>query len=719
MADPRFKNDFKHVVNHGVRMKKQVLVAIAIVLCSIAFGTVDSVAQQIFNQFRQPELVVGRPYRDVDICPVSRSNKTIIPASSFVLAPTNVNDVDDGYAYVQFPSGFQLNYNGAIYTGIYVSVNGFATFDATKLVSAKQSIGLFLNSASYPDNVVAPFWGDHRLRTNLDIINGYMPSEISYTLDVDRNENCDTAVYTRINPITGVQESFVRRVLIIQWKNLNINDQSINSSVGNFQARLYEAGAAENYQGDIEFAYGQIGGNPFTSNTVVVTRGATVGIKGNNGFPGFLSDFWNGLVWVPQIGGNTRTDSTSRWQPSDGRSDAIIRFSSIRYLTFNVWGFGDADTSGAQGQRHEGLAQNRRVTANDARVIMRSMVTRRLLDSVWKRQAYQGDVNHSGRYYFTKLNRAFTADSTNPLISPIPPHIVIWRRTIDVEQYFPLQSITSTTGKQVLRVMNESEGLYGVGGKAPDVSNLGQIYYEVTEYDAGLIMRYLSGRLPGLPWIYDNDTTGPDFGKVSTDLVADNVSFGTPTSIGSDLVRIPVYLNGSINGTFAFKIELPEIASVTTVDIENSNIDADYSHDVAVVLGNGAFSSSIPVAYVTVRAADVYRVGGIRFNEVAKQDQVINGDAVAGSSSIASSPNPMSTSTTVAVNVPVSGTYTVRVFDTFGKSVATIFNGTANAGTLSATWNGTDATGMLVAPGAYIVRVDGATSTSIMISVVR
>lgn len=700
-------------------MKKQVLVALAIVLCSIAFGAVDGVAQQIFNQFRQPELVVGRPYRDVDICTVSRSNKNIIPPSSFVLAPTNVNDLDDGYAFVQFPVGFQLNYNGAIYTGIYVSINGFATFDATKLVPAKQSIGLFLNSASYPDNVVAPFWGDHRLRTNIDIINGYMPSEISYTFDVDRDEDCDTAVYTRINAVTGLSETFIRRVLIIQWKNLNINDQSVNSSVGNFQARLYEAGAAENYQGDIEFAYGQIGGNPYTANTVVVTRGATVGIKGNNGFPGFLSDFWNGLIWVPQIGANSRTDSTSIWQPSNGRSDAIIRFASIRYLTFNIWGFGDADTSGADGQRHAGLPQNRRVTANDARVIMRSMVTRRLLDSVWKRQAYQGDVNHSGRYYFTKLNRAFTGDSINQAINPIPPYIVIWRRTIDVEQFFPLQSVTATTGKQVLRVMNESEGLYGVGGKAPDISNLSQIYYEVTEYDAGLIMRYLSGRLPGLPWIYDNDTTGPDFGKLSTDLIADNVSFGTPTSIGKDLVRIPVYINGSINGTFGFKLELPEIASVTGVDLENGNVDVDFSSDVAVVIGNGAFTSASPVAYVTVKSADMYRVGGIRFNEAPKEDQIINGGVVVGAGSMASSPNPMNTSTTVAVNVPVSGTYTVRVFDAFGKSIATIFNGTANAGTLSATWNGTDANGMLVAPGAYIVRVDGATTTSMMISVVR
>ena len=55
-------------------MKKQVLIASAIVLCSFAIGAVEGVAQQIFNQFRQPKLVVGLPYRDIDACPTSSLN---------------------------------------------------------------------------------------------------------------------------------------------------------------------------------------------------------------------------------------------------------------------------------------------------------------------------------------------------------------------------------------------------------------------------------------------------------------------------------------------------------------------------------------------------------------------------------------------------------------------------------------------------------------------
>jgi hypothetical protein len=667
-------------------MKKQVLIASAIVLCSFAIGAVEGVAQQIFNQFRQPKLVVGLPYRDIDACPTSSLNKTIIPPSQFTLPPTYVNDLDDGYAYIQFPNGETYNYNGRLYSGVYVSINGFLTFDNTKLVPAKQSIGLFINSSSYPDNVVSPYWGDHRFRTATDIAQGYMPSQISWVVDVDRDENCDT-----IKP--------VRRSVIVQWKNLNINAANINSSVGNFQARLYLGGQANNNQGEIEFAYGQVGGNPYTNNTTVVTRGATVGIKGDGGFPGFLSDFWNGLVWQPNAGSNTRTDSTSVWQPSGGRSDGRIRFESIIYLTFSDWGYGDADTSGAAAERHADLPQNRRVTVNDARTIMRSIVTRVPLDSVWKRQAYLADVNHSGRYYFTKLNRSFTGDSM------VGSQIIIWRRTIDVEQFFPGQGVGPNTGKQVVRVMYEGDGLYGVDGRAPDVSSLNQIYYEANEYDAGLIMRYISGRLPYLPWIYDNDTLGPDFGKVVEVREASNVKFGTPSSIGNGLVRVPVYLDGAHKG--AIGVRFTSDVEIVDVTKGSNNVMVDASTDVVAIAGNGTFDANQPLAYVTMKESGLANISDVRFN-----DNLVGGHTVnmveTNNNSVAVYPNPVASSMTLAVNVATSGSINVTVFDSFGKLVSIIANENVVPGTFTASWDGNDNGGNAVAAGTYMVRVEGA-----------
>jgi len=683
-------------------MKKQVFIAAAIVLCSIAIGAVDGMAQQIFNQFHQPELVVGLPYRDINSCPTSLLNKTVLAPSQFVIAPTFVNDLDEGYAFIQFPSGVSYNYNGRLYTGVFVSINGFLTFDNTRLVSAKQPQGLFTNSSSYPNNVIAPYWGDHRIRTGSEISSGYMPSEISWVIDVDRDENCDTMKPTR-------------PCLIVQWKNLNINAATVNSSVGNFQARLYLGGQANNNQGAIELAYGQVGGNPYTTNTTIVTRGATVGIKGDGGFSGYLADFWNGLFWKPALGGNTRTDSTIVWQPSGGRSDARIRFNSIVYLTFDMWGFGDSDTSAAAGQRHDGLPQNRRVTASDARVIMSSIVKKKPLDSVWKRQAYQGDVNHSGRYYFTKLKRDFSADST------LGGRIVIWRRTIDNEQYFPGQGVGANTGKQVVRVMYEGDGLYGTSGKAPDVSSLNQIYYEVTEYDAGLIMRYISGRLPYLPWIYDNDTTGPDFGMVDTKKAATDVAFGEPSKIGNGLVRIPVFMNANHNGAFGIRFETDgEIVDVTPVMNEKSTVAIDKSIDIAVVSGNGTFDVSQPVAFVTLKEKSTFNFSNIRFNEAGVGSHTISMVENESGSAVLVYPNPMSVNMSMAVTLSEAGSVVVRVYDTFGKLVNTIFDAAAQAGTLSTTWNGTDVTGTLVAPGTYVIRVNGAgVNASGMVTVVR
>jgi hypothetical protein len=686
-------------------MKRQVFAASAMVLCSLAVGAVQSSAQQIFNQFRQPTLEVGRPYRDLDFCPQSRIAKRVLAPSAFVLPPTNVNDLDDGYARIDFPQSFRFNYNGTVHSSVFVSVNGFITFDNTKLVPAKQSVGLFTNSSSYPDNAIAPFWGDHKLRVNADIPRGYQPTEISWAIDVDRNETCDTIKYTRTNPTTGAQETFVRRCLIVQWKSLNINDSTVNSSVANFQARLYEATETDNNQGDIEFAYGQVAGNPFTSNTTVVTRGATVGIKGSGGFPGFLSDFWNGLLYSPALGANARTDSTSAWQPSGGRSDAVIRFSAIPRFTQDIWGFGDANFSGVRGQKHFGLAQNRIVTMEDARVIMRSIVTRQFLDSVWKRQAYQGDVTHSGRFYFTKLNRAFTGDSI------VAGQTIVWRRTIDVDQF---------TGQQVRRDLFEGDGLYGVGGRAPDISALNQIYYEVTEYDAATIIKYIRGGLPFLPWVRDNDTPGVDFGKVGNEIAATNVRFGTATHLADGSVRVPVFLNGVHDGAFGARFASNvEILDVTPVQGSGIVVNPDFTNDVAVVTGHGQIDPNVAVAYVTFKSAPEIRISDIRFNERNRADVTLN-LVESTEQGVLVTPNPMTTSAAINVTVPETGNVVVRVFNTYGDLVATLFDGVTAAGTLPLTWNGTNGNGQSVAQGAYVVRVDAVgNSTSTRVNVVR
>jgi hypothetical protein len=303
------------------------------------------------------------------------------------------------------------------------------------------------------------------------------------------------------------------------------------------------------------------------------------------------------------------------------------------------------------------------------------------------------------------LNRAFSGDST------VGGNVVIWRRTIDVDQF---------TGKLVRRDLYEGDGLYGVGGRAPDISNLSQIYYEVTEYDAAMIMRYLSARLPYLPWVRDDLTTGPNFGKAGELVAADNIAFGKAVAVGNGMYRIPVYLNGVIDDAFGVKFATDAmIEGVTPVNTEFATVTVDNSSNIAVIMGNGSFDQNTPVAYVTVSADELVNFSEVRFNEVAQGDMKLFVVTKENAEAVTAFPNPTVGASAIAVTVPAAGTVSVRVFDTYGKLVSTLFDGNADAGTLSVNWNGLNDAGSIVAPGAYIIRVDGGVKASQMITVVR
>jgi hypothetical protein len=64
-------------------------------------------------------------------------------------------------------------------------------------------------------------------------------------------------------------------------------------------------------------------------------------------------------------------------------------------------------------------------------------------------------------------------------------------------------------------------------------------------------------------------------------------------------------------------------------------------------------------------------------------------------------PNPFNPETTVAFDVPTTSDVTVRVYDVLGRQVATLTEGTINAGAYHVTWNAANQTS-----GVYFVRMD-------------
>ncbi len=613
-------------------MKRNFLIAVGLVIILGIMFSLQPLKAQVYGDYDTIRIRTLTPF--VELGP----EKTIIPESAFGLPPNWNQDLDDGYSYATgIDIGFPFEYNGEIYTKLWVCVNGFVTFSPPPFYPAKDPEGLFVKSASYPINVLAPFWGDHRLRTEDERFDGYMPTEISYYLDAQEG------------------------VFTVEWKNLNINDQNVKSSIADFQLKLYKSKDPLSAQGDIEFCYGQIGGNIYDPGQLVVTKGASVGIKGEG------NDFLNGLEHQKEDGSynfllaRTSHRLTNEWTPSGGTEKRILFTSKQRYNIGEWWGDGDADMSKAVGRKHHNMPQNRFVTVNDARVIMHSRATKVPLDSVRKREAYHGDVNHNGRYWWP---------------DPFTREDIYWR------------------------------DFYEGDNLPPQVPSLRSVFYQVTEYDAALILHYISARIPQLPWLLD---TVPLYGKITLDDVkANEIRFGDVRVINGSTASIPVYLNGYVNGPLATSFDMnSEVISVQTA---NDKIAYDFDGNTVVLAGTGEFDAQTPVAYVNVAYTSNISAKNITFNDRKVSDinlMVAGVDDDEVGNMLSNYPNPFTSTTLITVNVPESGVYTLTIYDVMGNRVKTLASSELNAGVNSFVWDGTDESNIKVQSGTYIYRLIG------------
>jgi hypothetical protein len=623
-------------------------------------STTQQALADVTADFRAATIVSGRPYTPLG------ATKTILPATAFrlppQLAPTDPADRDDGYVRVNLP--FQYRFNGTLYSSVWINVNGFVLFSNTQPpnVAADDPGALF--TASQPVNIVAPYFGDHYYRIG-PLQTGeanYLPSEISY--DTRQVGN--------------------RTAFVVEWRNLNINNEAIPSSVGNFQLYLYQSEnsipGSPDFQGDIEFAYGTVGGNGST----VITQGATIGIKGENG------DFINALVFTGNIN-QASTDNITRsnlWPPS-GATDNVIRLGVNVRLLVSGWGDGDADLS--QVGKHQGLPQNRFVTANDARVILRAQALNQPLDSLRERNAFHGDVNHNGRYYYSTRKRDNTADSTVNNVPGGP--IVRYRRAVE---------------QRSLSDFDLSNPLVPADQSLPFLAGNPAFFFEATEYDAAIIMNYMSGRVPTLPWLLD---TIVPYGRAGVnDKNADNIVPATAVKVNENIYRIPVQLSGYVKGAVATKFNVNgEILDVNGVQLGDNKVLAEGNGNTVVLSASGEFNESEPVVYITVKTTDAnVTFSDIRFNDKLRSKQTIMVKSVEKADELLSNyPNPVLSTTTINFIAPKNGVYEVAIFDMLGNRVRTLKAEQMNEGLNQIEWNTTDQNGVPINAGMYSYRVQG------------
>lgn len=598
----------------------------------------------------------------------------------FVGVPPLRTDRDDGYYRVDLSAlNFNFNFQGLRQPSLWICVNGFVSFQSPdqSSIANDQASGLFTYSSSYPNNVVAPFWGDHYLRNPGEqaspAANGtYLASEISYI----------------------VLGSYPTRRLVVQWKNLNIMDETLPSSTGNFQVIFYEGvddRYPDNFAGGIEFAYGDVGNNPGTTLTTVSYKNASVGLKGSaNGLSNTKSDFVNGLTYDNIAIAFTSEQLTQGWRPSGGTNSGEGRrifFRSIpRFLTPN-WGDGDADLSQIRTRKHAGMIQNRFVTVNDARLVLRWLVKDATLPDSLRKDTlrlgnnYHADVNHNGRYYYS----ARTYDNLKDTIQ--------YKRTIDVD----------TFGVRVRRDSAES-----LAGLPPDAGPLRLIYYEANGQDAAWILRYIAGGVSSLPWIIDTLTVK---GKATIEQkVADNIEFAAATKISENTYRIPVFVNGTVHGPLSVDFDVNgTIVDVEPVQNEDNQIISNHNENKVVLAATGKFDMMSPIAYVVVKSeAKSISTSKIEFNEKFKSAKNIvleNNDNA--SSIINTVPNPFVNTTRLVFNIDMPGEYSVHVIDMLGRTVKSFIRNQFAKGTNSIEFNATDENNTLLPVGIYSVKLVG------------
>lgn len=563
---------------------------------------------------------------------------------------TDKTDRDDGFAMLNINDlAFDYTFLGEKQLNLWVNVNGFVTFQDPDLYSSiltENPNGLFENSASYPEAVVAPFWGDHYLRNaNEQAVpssNGfYVGSEVSYI----------------------VVGSYPTRRLIIQWKNLNIMNEALPSSIGNFQAIFYEGYDNQfpnNFAGGIEFAYGDVSNNPNTPLKTVQVYDATVGLKGGRAFGvnGAFTDFINGLTFDNVSQAYTSQQKTILWRPTGGSNNGEGRrifFRSIPRLYVGGWGDGDANLSQTRNRKHIGTKQQRFVTAADARLILRWRLQDRSLpdslkeDSLRLGNAYHADVNHDGRYYYSFRTFDNLRDTS------------FWRRPIDID----------TFGVRI-----RMDSIESMSGMPPDAGPLRLIYYEANQQDAALILSYLSARVPSLPWIFDtipNPKVNEGGVVRATDVYVKNVN-----KVGIDEYEVTLGINGTNKSALSLEFnvngDIVDVKAPVTVNQNNEiNYIADNSNSKIIVATGHLFNQHDDVVTFRVKTQEnTLELSGVQFDVRKRVSKTVALAQAQAGLDLTVSPMPLqSTDATISVAVDEAGTYEISLLNINGEKVYT------------------------------------------------
>lgn len=213
-----------------------------------------------------------------------------------------------------------------------------------------------------------------------------------------------------------------------------------------------------------------------------------------------------------------------------------------------------------------------------------------------------------------------------------------------------------------------------------------------------MIMDYMAGRTPILPWIYD---TTVQTGKITPyEEIASGLKYGAAKMISQGIYQIPVYVNGYINGPISAKFEVSgELTNVNAID----GIMYEYSGKNVVFASTGEFTSSQPIIYLTIKTNNSIAINNARFNDKTDNNQIINiTNTETGNSNqdeLLITQDPNGNNNLITVMAKQDAYYSLNVIDMQGNIVNT-FSTNMNQGV-----NNFEVTGL--SNGMYLVVLNG------------
>lgn len=625
----------------------------------------------------------------------------------------NVVNPDDGVAG-PIPIGFEFEFSGSVYTQIYVCVNGWLSFQNPGAFITSDPYSLF--NAQRPNLTIAPFFGDHYLRTpGFDETDPtgrfYTPSTIRYVSIPSARDGSGAQVF----PDT----------LVVEWEDLNINYnfdptrpddpfapvanvEPQAPSVGSFQAWLIQHPMGSvSKQGAIEFHYGPVGAHPPVPNsdtvgTIVKTSGASVGIESaplvQNGQTSFINavGYLEGLAFSNNPArlrdSATRSRRLTRIWPPSGLPGRIFRFDGTGVRRIQRWGDGDADLTQLDATLPEFIREDQRrfVTFLDVIRILRHQATRNVpFDSTFGRHGFHGDVNHDGRFYYSSRKLDNSGDSLDA-----------FNRIVYYVVKYPIKSDNPET-------------------PPPLDNSYNGFLFDADAFDASLIMLYLAAKLPVLPWLHD---TLPHFtGKFVPQNVASDVNVTNGVVSGNNRIEIPVTFNGYLSGALGVGMEAvngTRIIEVKTMPkTDNAWVEAVASENRLALAAAGNFNPNDVIATLVVEANGN---GDVTFNNIkvgseekAMRKFNIFGATAGDANSLSLTqnfPNPFAPNSTTVLGytVPTDGMVNIRIFNVLGREVKSLVAAPVKAGSYTIEWNGLDNLGKEVESGVYYCRIEAA-----------